>query len=696
MLSVSLVGLAGCSSDLPDGMPPSSTPPSRSGSTSTNVPSTAGGSQSAPPASNDRPRFGAFGTARMGFFSDCPQLLGYLREHTLERVTEWGLGFGGGYTRYYMAGAAESTVAAADSSGGVKAAPAATLPDHSETNTQEAGVDEGDVVETNGTHLFVAGQDGVRIVEVATAKVVATLELPQGSHQLILDGARLMVATQPQNSGQEIVVSLFDVADPAAPVLLERQHLEGSLVAARASGGTARLVLTSQLATRLPFVNPSMFGYTTERALAENQRIVKQTPIADWMPRTFREGSDGSYSAVATALDCSAVAAPSEFAGLGITWVASIDLADSGNSTSQASTVRASAGVVSQSGTVYQSASNLYLATVPWDVWYPASASSTAPSSPPPTYIHQFTLGTDGSVKYLASGEVTGQLLNQFAMSELDGDLRVATTVNDWSGSGANESFVKVLRPQGDQLVEVGSLGGLGKGEQIYAVRFLGTQAYVVTFKQVDPLYVVDLAEPTAPRLAGELKIPGYSAYLHPVGDGLLLGVGQSATEEGRVQGTQLSLFDVRDPANPVQVSTLLLGGRSEAEWDHHAFLYWPESDQSTGETVGTIVIPSSPMWSPCPADARCLGSDITSPAGGVIVAELRGTTLKARGVIQHKNGGSTAPCWNPLQRAVVIGNELATIGFDQVQFADRVTLAVRGAARWGTPDQYGCMYYGG
>ena len=156
---------------------------------------------------------------------------------------------------------------------------------------------------------------------------------------------------------------------------------------------------------------------------------------------------------------------------------------------------------------------------------------------------------------------------------------------------------MKVLRPQGDQLVEVGSLGGLGKGEQIYAVRFLGTQAYVVTFKQVDPLYVVDLAEPTAPRLAGELKIPGYSAYLHPVGDGLLLGVGQSATEDGQVQGTQLSLFDVRDPANPIQVSTLLLGGRSEAEWDHHAFRYWPETDASTGETVGTIVIPSSPMW---------------------------------------------------------------------------------------------------
>jgi hypothetical protein len=678
VLTVSLAGLTGCIADDPDAAPPRST---------TSVSATG---EQIPPASNDGPRFGGFGSSRMGFFSDCPQLLGYLREHTLERVTEWGLGYGYyPYARGDMAAAAETTAAASDSTGGMEYAPAATGPAYSETNTQEVGVDEGDVVETNGTHLFVAGQDGVRIVDVAASTVAATLAVPQGSHQLILDGMRLMVATQPWNSGQEIVVSLFDVADPVAPVLLERQHLEGSLVAARASGGTARLVLTSQLANRLPFVNPGMFGYTTERALAENRRIVEQTPIDEWMPRTFREGADGSYSEVSTALDCSAVAAPSEFAGLGITWVASIDLAGTSDTP-----VRAGAGVVSQGGTVYQSASNLYLATVPWDIWYPMASDSSAPSSPPPTYIHQFTLGADGTVQYVATGEVAGQLLNQFAMSELGGDLRVATTVNDWSGAGTSESFVKVLRADGDQLVEIGSVGGLGKGEQIYAVRFLGSQAYVVTFRQVDPLYVVDLADPTAPRLTGELKIPGYSAYLHPVGDGLLLGVGQSATDEGRTLGTQLSLFDVRDPANPVQVSTLLLGGSSEAEYDHHAFLYWPETDPVTGESVGTIVIPSSPMWGPCPADARCLGADITSPAGGVIVAELRGTTLSARGVIQHSLDNGAGPCWNPLQRAVVIGSELATIGFDQVQFSDRATLAVRGVVRWGTPEQYGCYYY--
>ena len=118
------------------------------------------------------------------------------------------------------------------------------------------------------------------------------------------------------------------------------------------------------------------------------------------------------------------------------------------------------------------------------------------------------------------------------------------------------------------------------------------TRRYVVTFRQTDPLYVIDLSDPANPVLDGELKIPGYSAYLHPVGDGLLLGVGQNATDEGRTLGTQLSLFDVSDPTNPQQIDTLPIGGSSEVEWDHKAFLYWPED--------GTIVLPVSPGWNSC------------------------------------------------------------------------------------------------
>jgi hypothetical protein len=300
--------------------------------------------------------------------------------------------------------------------------------------------------------------------------------------------------------------------------------------------------------------------------------------------------------------------------------------------------------------------------------------------------IHQFRLDDGTAATYVASGKVEGRLLNQFAMSEHNGDLRVATTTDDWGGFGEqSESTVFVLRPEGDELREISSVGGLGKDEQIYAVRFIGDLAYVVTFRQIDPLYVIDLTDPANPIEAGELKIPGYSAYLHPVGDGLLLGVGQDATDEGRTTGTQLSLFDVSDPTNPQRVSTLPIGGYSEVEWDHKAFLYWPAD--------GTIVLPVSPGWNDCGPAEDCLAKDLVGAGGGAVVAELDGRELRARGVISHSSP-SRSGCWNPLQRSIVIGDELVTVGLDQMKFSDRQSLEPRDAVSWGDPEQYGCSWY--
>jgi uncharacterized secreted protein with C-terminal beta-propeller domain len=120
-------------------------------------------------------------------------------------------------------------------------------------------------------------------------------------------------------------------------------------------------------------------------------------------------------------------------------------------------------------------------------------------------------------------------------------------------------------------------VGGLGRGERIFAVRFLGEKGYVVTFRQVDPLYTLDLSDPQKPTVRGELKILGFSSYLHPIGDDLLLGLGQDANEQGETQGTQLSLFDVSDLGAPKRLHQHSLGEStsSAAEYDHHAFLYW-------------------------------------------------------------------------------------------------------------------------
>ena len=138
-----------------------------------------------------------------------------------------------------------------------------------------------------------------------------------------------------------------------------------------------------------------------------------------------------------------------------------------------------------------------------------------------------------------------------------------------------SQSLVSVLSVRGRQLVTVGSVGGLGRGETIRAVRFIGPVGYVVTFRQTDPLYTLDLSRPDRPRVVGELKLLGYSAYLHPVGDGLLLGLGEAADATGATSGLQMSLFDVSDPATPRRLAQVqVTGAYSDAEGDHHAFTF--------------------------------------------------------------------------------------------------------------------------
>ncbi len=761
----SVLAIAACSSDPTSGG--NSTP------RATATPTTEPGSE--PGTSGPRSRPQGFGSGHLEFFGDCDALLASMRDIASDRVTAWGLGGGPYWYGDDAVMAREGAAVDMDTS----APTAAPAPDSagsdgggfSGTNTQEVGVDEGDIVETDGRFVYAANQDGVRVVSVSDARVVATIELSSGSHQLLLDDSRLLVATQSWTGSPDTIVSLYDVADPASPQLLRRSHLEGSVVATRAIDGIARLVISTSFDQRLPFVQPNEFGFDEDSALAENTQIIAESSVEDWLPRWFDERGDGSFGEMAPILSCEDVGSPDEFSGLGLTWIASIDTQGEG-------TPIGAAGVVSSGDTVYASTDNLYIATQAWDWQWrplpieddvaaapvpdvavdgpaPEPAPEVAPLTPdpvttesattepattdpettrpattepaattpdttpdirepeptsppttepepeptdttapksledyssPPTFIHQFSLDAGTGATYIASGAVEGRLLNQFAMSEHNGDLRVATTNDNWDRFGdQSESTVYVLRPNGTDLQQISSIGGLGKGERIYAVRFLGDVGYVVTFRQIDPLYVLDLSDPTHPVLDGELKIPGYSAYLHPVGEGLLLGVGQDATLEGRTQGTKLSLFDVSDPTNPREISSLPIGGYSEVEWDHKAFLFWPED--------GTIVLPVSPGWNDCGIADVCLAGELKGSAGGAVVAELAGRELRARGVITH-GANRTSGCWNPLQRSIAIGSELVTVGFDSMAFSDRSTLDERATVRWGSPEDYGCFWY--
>jgi uncharacterized secreted protein with C-terminal beta-propeller domain len=228
--------------------------------------------------------------------------------------------------------------------------------------------------------------------------------------------------------------------------------------------------------------------------------------------------------------------------------------------------------------TVYASKGSLYVAT---HRWTPPPVTANQPPPRSSTAIHRFDTSDPDSTTYRSSGEVPGYVLNQWSMSEQSGVLRVATTTDPewWDGAQqvAGQSYVTTMADRGGVLEKLGAVGGLGQGERIFGVRFIDDTGYVVTFRQTDPLYTIDLSNPAAPKVLGELKILGYSAYLHPIGDNLLLGVGQDATEEGRRLGTQLSVFDVSDVSDVkrLQQKRLAGGSSSSVEFDHHAFLYW-------------------------------------------------------------------------------------------------------------------------
>ncbi|HEX6237726.1 MAG TPA: beta-propeller domain-containing protein, partial [Acidimicrobiales bacterium] len=373
----------------------------------------------------------------------------------------------------------------------------------------------------------------------------------------------------------------------------DRVELDGSFVSARMTGDVARVVLHADPQARLPLVAPAS---PTDEAQAQarqlNRRVIEDAAPEDFLPTWRRLGDGGEVVAEGRLMDCADAHAPRTFAGFGMVAVATIDV-----SKGVASGVSSAGGTGVMAGgeTVYASSEHLYVAAPEWvDPARSPGGGVTGGGrggldgdiavdiAPPPidfdTNIHRFDISDPRRATYEMSGRVEGQLLDQFAMDEHGGHLRVATTTGmPWAGGpDESESHVTVLASDGGALVPVGQVSGLGRGETIRSVRFMGEVGYVVTFQQVDPLYTIDLSEPERPRATGELKMLGYSAYLHPIGDGRLIGVGQDATERGIETGTQVALFDVRDPATPKRVAQATLSGaRSDAEQNHHAFLWW-------------------------------------------------------------------------------------------------------------------------
>lgn len=378
-----------------------------------------------------------------------------------------------------------------------------------------------------------------------------------------------------------------------------------------------------------------------EQAKLYNLAIIESSEVDDWLPQFVLEDLSQGAAKITTGrlIDCVDMRHAGSYSGLSTLSVLTVDLA-------QSLALGKGVGVFSEGETVYASKDNLYVTTMPWrpEQWTEQDLETGLKS-----YVHKFSLASAVQAQYVASGEVRGRVRSQWSLSEHEGDLRIATTDQQSWDSVTTESFVSVLRQTGEELLQIGQVGNLGKGEEIQGVRFIGNAGYVVTFRQTDPLYAIDLSDPTKPVTVGELKIPGYSAYLHPVGEGLLLGVGFDGDDVGQLLGLQLSLFDVSNLAEPKRIQQAPLGeafGWSEAIFDHHAFLYW-------GKTKLAVLPIESYGWD----EINMVETGFSGAVGYSIDAQAG---ILPVGQIQH---GDQDLGWRPaIRRSMVVGDQVLTL----------------------------------
>jgi uncharacterized secreted protein with C-terminal beta-propeller domain len=582
-------------------------------------------------------------------YNGCPDLLARVKAEALTEATQYssfpttvpgGADLASGQA---TAGAAASSAAVA---GPVeRAAPAAPgATGYSTTNNQEAGADEPDMAKTNGRLMVVVRHQpyGIQVVDVASSRprLAGFVALPQfeSNAELFLVGGYAVAVDQQQS--QSTHVTVISLADPDHPTVARSFSLEGDEVGARLIEG--RIVLVLQSRPRVPLEPGAIRGST----------------LGDWVPNATT--------------DCGTVFYPTTPSGLGTVSVVSLD--PSSDQVGKGATIMGNASVV------YASDTSVYLATQAWQAQQAAMQSGDARSVT--TDIHGFDISDPTKPRYVGSGSVPGTLTDQYALSESRGYLRVATTVGQAtppigerfgaSGPGGAPTFqsdnmVTVLQPSAGRLAEVGRVGGLGRGEKIYGVRFVGDLGYVVTFRQTDPLYVLDLSDPHRPQLRGQLELTGFSTYLHPLGGGLLFGIGHGVDQYDRQNGIQLSVFDVSDPAHPSLKSRINLPGAfSSADSDHHAFLWWAPSR--------LVVVPIMQyLGGPFAGEvAFKVGSSASISEFGRIAQSMVGTGVAggvASGVpgMTRPAGPGIAMAGPAVERALVVGDLLYTVSDQEI-----------------------------
>jgi uncharacterized secreted protein with C-terminal beta-propeller domain len=519
------------------------------------------------------------------------------------------------------------------------------------TNTQEAGVDEADILKTDGQYLYTIVGGKLLIINARDPEelaIVGEAAVDAGVEAFYLLGDRVVILSRtfqyddvpwpkplPGDSGGiaraaiwwrpfriRTTITTIDVSDRTAPTVLHKTTLDGSLVDSRAVDGRVYVVVENNLSIPQPRLIETDDGDVYESEEEYRARL----DVLDFLPgysTTDYTGDDVEHGD-GSLVDGADLYIPDVISGRQLLSVAVFNPAGDGCDPVAVTTV---AGT---SGEIYASTDSLYIAATdyvsPWR------------GGGPSTQIYKFALQGD-AVPLDAVGVVNGTVLNQFSMDDEGGYFRIATT-SGWGNRSTNSVFV--MADTGDELEVVGAIKGLAKGERIFSVRFEGNIGFVVTFRQVDPLFTLDLANPTQPRVVGELKIPGYSTYLQSIGDGRLIGLGRDADPDtGQVRGLQVSLFDVSDLSAPKQLDVFSFssddwGGWSEAEWDHHAISFFADAS--------VLALPVSTGWN--------------DPAA-LEVLHVGAEGFELLGAIRHDS---------PVLRSLQIGAWLFSMSYGEIQ----------------------------
>jgi uncharacterized secreted protein with C-terminal beta-propeller domain len=519
-------------------------------------------------------------------FTTCDTVLEYFKEQAPEYLIQRASGGDVARTTSEAGAPGDTEQRTANDSAGSTADSPTTPPEHSTTNVQEAGVDEPDIVKTDGKRIVAVAQSRVHLVGLDGGKMTLRKTLPDTMvRNVFLSGERVLVfsgqgAQSPEPAsnwaGQQAVLTMYDISSLSDPQLIATLTMDGDVLDARLVGTQVRVATVSSPDIDAPSPVYTPDGGISQQSKDELRAAVANTKVDDWIPTYTLQDGAGAEMSTGPLVECADLARPETFSGLDTVAVSSFDVGSALQS-------RKTVGVIAGGQQIYATDTSTYISTTDWS--RDGSAAKTS--------LHKFVTAPSGASTYKGSGEVPGTLLNQYAMSEYKDVLRVASTISErrgWVNSRqTTEGLVTTLHEQDGALRQLGQVGGLGRqdNESIRAVRFIEQRGYVVTFRQTDPLYVLDLRNAAAPKVVGELKIPGYSGYLHPIGENLLLGVGQSGLDlgsgprttrpsRGGQIGVQFSLFDVSDPASPRRIDTQNYGGgAAAAEFDPKAFLYW-------------------------------------------------------------------------------------------------------------------------